>query len=44
VPRLKPQLAGFEQRFSEIMEKHKLYVTAHGEDLPEVKDWKWSPR
>jgi xylulose-5-phosphate/fructose-6-phosphate phosphoketolase len=44
VPRMQPKVAEYEQRFSEIMEKHKLYVTAHGEDLPEVVDWKWSPR
>ena len=44
VPRFKDQVPAMEQRFSEIMEKHKLYVTAHGEDLPEVSGWKWSPR
>ena len=26
------------------MQKHKLYVSEHGEDMPEVRDWKWSPR
>jgi xylulose-5-phosphate/fructose-6-phosphate phosphoketolase len=42
VPRLQPKVAEFEQRFSEIMERHKLYVSAYGEDLPEVCNWKWS--
>jgi xylulose-5-phosphate/fructose-6-phosphate phosphoketolase len=44
VPRLHPVVAETRQRFSEIMERHKLYVTEHGEDMPEVSEWKWSPR
>jgi xylulose-5-phosphate/fructose-6-phosphate phosphoketolase len=24
------------------MERHKLYVSEHGEDLPEVRHWQWS--
>jgi xylulose-5-phosphate/fructose-6-phosphate phosphoketolase len=44
VPRLHPVVAETRQRFSEIMERHKLYVTEHGEDMPEVSGWKWSPR
>ena len=23
-------------------QRHKAYVMQHGEDLPEVRDWKWS--
>jgi len=42
IPRLQPIVAETSQRFSEIMERHKLYVTEHGEDLPEVSGWKWS--
>jgi xylulose-5-phosphate/fructose-6-phosphate phosphoketolase len=26
------------------MQRHKLYVSEHGEDMPEVKNWKWTPR
>ncbi|MHA7632161.1 phosphoketolase family protein [Corallococcus sp. M7] len=33
-----------EQRFSEVRQRHKLYVSEHGEDMPEVADWKWSAR
>jgi xylulose-5-phosphate/fructose-6-phosphate phosphoketolase len=24
------------------MQRHKLYISAHGEDLPEVRDWHWT--
>ncbi|HEY3988349.1 MAG TPA: phosphoketolase family protein [Acidobacteriaceae bacterium] len=43
VPRFEPRFPEFRQRHSEMMEKHKLYVSEHGEDMPEVRNWKWSP-
>jgi xylulose-5-phosphate/fructose-6-phosphate phosphoketolase len=42
VPRLKPLADRAVQRFTEIMQRHKLYVSEYGEDLPEVRNWKWS--
>jgi xylulose-5-phosphate/fructose-6-phosphate phosphoketolase len=30
------------QRYSEQMQRHKIYVSEHGEDMPEVRNWKWS--
>ncbi|WP_049620970.1 phosphoketolase family protein [Frateuria defendens] len=42
-----PRLAGLAQvatdRYWTTMERHKLYVSEHGEDLPEVRDWRWTP-
>jgi xylulose-5-phosphate/fructose-6-phosphate phosphoketolase len=41
VPRLKPQLETAEQWYSEAIQRHKLYVAENGDDLPEVKNWRW---
>jgi len=41
VPRLKAQVAAAEQWYSEEIQKHKLYVSENGDDLPEVKNWRW---
>jgi xylulose-5-phosphate/fructose-6-phosphate phosphoketolase len=30
------------QRYSEAVQRHKLYVAEHGEDLPEVRNWTWT--
>jgi xylulose-5-phosphate/fructose-6-phosphate phosphoketolase len=46
VVRRVPRLAGMgdeaAQQFSETLQRHKLYVSEHGEDLPEVRNWKWT--
>jgi len=42
VPRLKALAATATQRFTEMMQRHKLYVSEYGEDMPEVRNWKWS--
>jgi xylulose-5-phosphate/fructose-6-phosphate phosphoketolase len=41
VPGLKGMADAASQRFSEAIQRHKLYVSEHGEDLPEVRDWTW---
>ncbi len=42
VPRMAEIAPAVEQKHSEIIQRHKLYVSQHGEDMPEVRDWKWS--
>jgi xylulose-5-phosphate/fructose-6-phosphate phosphoketolase len=44
VPRLHSIAAKTTQRFTELMQRHKLYVSEYGEDLPEVRNWRWTPR
>ena len=41
VPRLAPQVDSARQWYSEQIQRHKLYVAEHGDDLPEVKNWRW---
>jgi xylulose-5-phosphate/fructose-6-phosphate phosphoketolase len=42
VPRLADRIGRAEQTYWSAMERHKLYISEHGEDLPEVREWKWS--
>jgi xylulose-5-phosphate/fructose-6-phosphate phosphoketolase len=41
VPRLAAQVDAAQQWYSEVIQRHKQYVTENGDDLPEVKDWRW---
>jgi xylulose-5-phosphate/fructose-6-phosphate phosphoketolase len=42
VPRLSGQVEAATARYWTMMERHKLYIAEHGDDLPEVRDWRWS--
>jgi xylulose-5-phosphate/fructose-6-phosphate phosphoketolase len=42
VPRLKSLTDNATQLFTAAIERHKLYVSEHGEDLPEIRNWKWT--
>jgi xylulose-5-phosphate/fructose-6-phosphate phosphoketolase len=44
VPKLTSRIENATQRFDEVRQRHKLYVCEHGEDMPEVRNWKWTPR
>jgi xylulose-5-phosphate/fructose-6-phosphate phosphoketolase len=41
VPRLAAQVDAAEQWYSEAIQRHKLYVAENGDDLPEIKNWRW---
>jgi xylulose-5-phosphate/fructose-6-phosphate phosphoketolase len=41
IPRLEGEIEGARARYWETMERHKLYISEHGEDMPEVRDWRW---
>ena len=43
VPRLASRAEDARQWYSEQIQRHKLYVAEHGEDLPDVRDWHWTP-
>ncbi|MBS1989712.1 MAG: phosphoketolase family protein [Cyanobacteria bacterium SZAS LIN-3] len=41
LPRLKNKAGHLKQLFAEKLIVHKQYITEHGEDMPEINDWKW---
>jgi len=41
VPRLQAVSAHFKQFLRDRLIEHKLYIDEHGDDLPEIRDWKW---
>jgi xylulose-5-phosphate/fructose-6-phosphate phosphoketolase len=41
VPKLGERAAYARQALREKLIDHKQYITRHGEDMPEVRDWKW---
>lgn len=34
--------ARFQQFIQNKLREHKRYTETHGEDLPEIRDWKWT--
>lgn len=43
VQRLRGLVPEATDRYWSTIERHKLYVSEPGEDMPEVADWRWSP-
>lgn len=41
VAKLKPRYAEAEQIYWSAMERHKLYISEHGADMPEIANWRW---
>jgi xylulose-5-phosphate/fructose-6-phosphate phosphoketolase len=41
IPRLGDQVKKATERYWTSMERHKLYISENGDDLPEVRDWRW---
>jgi len=44
VPGLARRAEGVARLMKEKRESHRRYVREHGEDLPEVREWRWSAR
>jgi xylulose-5-phosphate/fructose-6-phosphate phosphoketolase len=44
VPKLRTVGAHQKQMLRNLLVSHKEYICRNGEDMPEVKDWKWSPQ
>jgi len=41
IPHLHSQLETATARYWTTMERHKLYISEHGDDMPEVRNWRW---
>ncbi len=41
IPRYAHLVEAETARYWTTMERHKLYISEHGDDMPEVKDWCW---
>jgi xylulose-5-phosphate/fructose-6-phosphate phosphoketolase len=41
VPQLGPKAAYAKQAIRDKLFEHRKYVAQHGEDLPEIRNWKW---
>jgi xylulose-5-phosphate/fructose-6-phosphate phosphoketolase len=41
IPRLKGMVPKANEWLNSNLQRHKEYVMAHGEDLPEIRNWKW---
>ena len=41
VPGLGAAAAAIKQQFRDRLIEHTSYVRAHGEDMPEIRDWGW---
>lgn len=41
VPALSPRAAYTLQAIRDKLMEHKQYIAIHGEDMPEIRNWKW---
>jgi len=42
IPRLHGRAGHFKQFLRDKLIEHRLYIARHGEDMPEIRDWKWT--
>jgi xylulose-5-phosphate/fructose-6-phosphate phosphoketolase len=43
VPQLGARAAYVHKAMHDFLFQHKQYTRQHGDDMPEVREWRWSP-
>jgi xylulose-5-phosphate/fructose-6-phosphate phosphoketolase len=43
LPHLGPRADYLKRLMKDKLIEHKHYIDKHGEDLPEIRNWKWAP-
>jgi len=43
VPGLASRAAHVRQWLRDKLIEHRAYITEHGEDMPEIQNWRWRP-
>jgi xylulose-5-phosphate/fructose-6-phosphate phosphoketolase len=41
VPGLAERAGDLRERMQQKLEEHRAYIREHGDDMPEVKEWRW---
>ncbi len=44
VPRIRDEAGHVQQRLRDRLLEHRAYITRHGQDMPEIVNWRWTPR
>ena len=42
IPRLADRVEAETARYETTMQRHKLFIGEHGDDMPEILDWRWT--
>jgi xylulose-5-phosphate/fructose-6-phosphate phosphoketolase len=43
VPQVGAEGAALKRRMQDKLAEHTAYVRLHGQDMPEIRDWRWNP-